>query len=302
MKIEDSTIGFIGLGEMGQRIARRLVDHGFRLAVFDRTAARMDGLKAAGATPLASLRTLAANSRVIISCLSNDTAVLEVYSGTRGVLAAAQAGTVVIEMSTVSPETSQTLSDLACKRDVEILDVTISGSTPAAEEGTLVLFGGGEQQVFERCMPICSAIARAHFYIGNHGAGCAMKLVVNTILGVNMQAIAEAAALGERMGLDRSRMLQVLAHTAVVTPAHQGKLLRAEHEDFSPQFPLGLMGKDFKLILDEAYQLHVPMPATTASYAVNRKSAERGEGMDFSSVMDEMRRRAHDDTRKESAP
>jgi 3-hydroxyisobutyrate dehydrogenase-like beta-hydroxyacid dehydrogenase len=175
MKIEDSTIGFIGLGEMGQRIARRLVDHGFRLAVFDRTAARMDGLKAAGATPLASLRTLAANSRVIISCLSNDTAVLEVYSGTRGVLAAAQAGTVVIEMSTVSPETSQTLSDLACKRDVEILDVTISGSTPAAEEGTLVLFGGGEQQVFERCRPIFSAIARAHFYMGNHGAGCAMK-------------------------------------------------------------------------------------------------------------------------------
>lgn len=302
MKIEDSTIGFIGLGEMGQRIARRLVDHGFRLAVFDRTAARMDGLKAAGATPLASLRTLAANSRVIISCLSNDTAVLEVYSGTRGVLAAAQAGTVVIEMSTVSPETSQTLSDLACKRDVEILDVTISGSTPAAEEGTLVLFGGGKQQVFERCMPIFSAIARAHFYMGNHGAGCAMKLVVNTILGVNMQAIAEAAALGERMGLDRSRMLQVLAHTAVVAPAHQGKLLRAEHEDFSPQFPLGLMGKDFKLILDEAYQLHVPMPATTASYAVNRKSAERDEGMDFSSVMDEMRRRAHDETRKESAP
>jgi 3-hydroxyisobutyrate dehydrogenase-like beta-hydroxyacid dehydrogenase len=104
--------------------------------------------------------------------------------------------------------------------------------------------------------------------MGNHGTGSAMKLVVNTILGVNMQAIAEAAVLGERMGLDRSRMLQVLAHTAVVAPAHQGKLVRAEHDDFSPQFPLRLMGKDFKLILDEAYELQVSMPATTASCAV----------------------------------
>jgi 3-hydroxyisobutyrate dehydrogenase-like beta-hydroxyacid dehydrogenase len=295
MKIEDSTIGFIGLGAMGQRMVRRLLDHRFHLNVFDHSAAHMDGLKTAGAMPSASLRALAANSRVIISCLPDDAAVLEVYSGERGVLAAAQPGTVAIEMSTVSALTSQTLFQTARERRVEILDVTISGSTPAAEEGTLVLFGGGDQQVFERCTPIFRALARAHFYMGKHGAGSKMKLVVNTILGVNMQAIAEAAALGERMGLDRSRMLEVLAHTAVVAPAHQGKLLRAEHEDFSPQFPLRLMGKDFKLILEEANELRVPMPATTASYAVNRKCAERGEGLDFSSVMDEMRRRARDE-------
>jgi 3-hydroxyisobutyrate dehydrogenase-like beta-hydroxyacid dehydrogenase len=295
MKIEDSTIGFIGLGAMGQRMARRLVDHGFHLNVFDRDAAHMDGLKTAGATPSSSLAALAANSQVIVSCLTNDDAVLEVYSGEQGVLAAAQPGTVVIEMTTVAPEMSQALFDLARERRIEILDVTISGSTPAAEQGTLILFGGGEQQIFERCAPLFNALSRAHFYMGNHGAGSAMKLVVNTILGVNMQAIAEAAALGERMGLDRSRMLEVLAQTAVVAPAHQGKLLRAEHEDFSPQFPLRLMGKDFRLILDEAYELHVPMPATAMSYTVNRKCAERGEELDFSSVIDEMRRRARDD-------
>lgn len=177
---------------------------------------------------------------------------------------------------------------------MEVLDVPISGSTPAAEEGTLILFGGGDRDTFEHCDPIFKALSRHHCYVGRNGAGSAMKLVVNTLLGVGMQAIAEAAALGEHLGLDRERMLEVLAETAVIAPVHQAKLFRAAHDDYSPQFPLKLMQKDFSLILKLADELLVRMPATAAASMVNRACAEFGD-LDFSFVIEEMRRRAADE-------
>jgi 3-hydroxyisobutyrate dehydrogenase len=285
---------------MGRRLARRLIERGFHVSVYDRTAQRIEQLVSIGATAADSVRTLGANSDVIISCVTNDYAVLEIYAGEHGALSAARPGTIVIEMSTVLPETSRRLRELGRERGIEVLDVPISGSTPAAEEGNLILFGGGDQETFERCGPIVRALSRRSYYIGSHGAGNAMKLVVNTLLGVNMQAIAEAAVLGERIGLDRKRMLEVLAQTAVVAPAHQGKLLRAAGDDYSPQFPLKLMQKDFRLILGLANDHRVQMPTTTAASIVNRTCAEFGD-LDFSFVMEEMRRRAESE-RCESSP
>jgi 3-hydroxyisobutyrate dehydrogenase len=291
MKVEESRIGFIGLGGMGERMARRLIERGFRLIVFDRTQKRMDPLIALGAAAADSLKTLAAGSDVIISCVTNDSAVMDIYAGAWGVLASARRGTIVIDMSTVLPATSRTLSELGRERGIEVLDVPISGSTPAAEAGTVILFGGGDREAFERCDPIFKALSREHHYLGPNGAGNGMKLVVNTLLGVGMQAIAEATALGEHIGLDRDRMLEVLAKTAVIAPAHQGKLLRAARADYSPQFPIRLMRKDFGLILDLAREEEVPMPTTMAASIANRACEE--PDFDFSYVMEEMRRRAN---------
>ena len=292
MKIEESNIGFIGLGGMGQLMARRLIEQSFRLTVYDRTAERMDPLVAAGARAAHSLKTIGEESDVILSCVTNDRAVLDIYTGSSGVLASARRGAIIVEMSTVLPETSQKLSEVGRERGVEVLDVPISGSTPAAEEGTLILFGGGDLETFERCAPIFNALSRRHYYIGPSGAGSMMKLVVNTVLGVGMQAIAEATALGERTGLDRNRMLEVLAKTAVIAPSHQGKLLRASRGDYTPQFPLSLMRKDFGLILELANEWEVPMPTTMAASIINRACDEFADP-DFSYVMEEMRRRAN---------
>ncbi|MGA3230990.1 MAG: NAD(P)-dependent oxidoreductase [Candidatus Binatus sp.] len=173
-----------------------------------------------------------------MSCLPNDEAVLSVYQGPEGVLSCANPGSVVIEMSTASPDTSRTLHRMGIERGIDVLDVAISGSTPAAEQGTLTLLGGGDAKTFDACQPIFSAVANQYFHLGPSGSGTAMKLVVNTLLGVNMQAIAEAVAFGEKAGLDRELLLEVLAKTAVVSPAHQNKLLRAESDDYSRQFPL----------------------------------------------------------------
>ena len=127
-----------------------------------------------------------------------------------------------------------------------------------------------------------------------------MKLVVNTLLGVGMQAIAEAIALGEKAGLDRKRLLDVLGETAVVAPAHSGKLERAVKGDYGPQFPIRLMNKDFGLILGLAAALGARMPATDAAFEVNAKQLEVGPEQDFSAVILQMEKRAQLDVRNET--
>jgi 3-hydroxyisobutyrate dehydrogenase len=299
---QNSTIGFIGLGAMGQRMARRLLDAGFKLFAYEHTIGKTAELASHGAIVAPSLRQLARKSDVIISCLPSDEAVLSVYQGPEGVFACANPGTVVIEMSTVSPDTSRVLHRIGVERKVEVLDVPISGSTPSAEQGTLTLFGGGDANVFDACQPIFSAVAKQYFHLGPSGSGTTMKLVVNALLGVNMQAIAESVAFGEKAGLNRELLLEVLARTAVVSTAHQNKLFRAERDDYSPQFPLKLMNKDFRLILDKAAELGVPMPATAAAHQINAaRSAGNGEE-DFSSVISEMERlaRVHGNSRPAS--
>ena len=169
-----------------------------------------------------------------------------------------------------------------------MLDVAISGSTPAAEAGTLTLFGGGERDVFESVQPIFAPIASQWFYMGPSGSGVAMKLVVNTLLGLGMQSIAEAVALGSGLGLPREMLLEVLAKTAVVAPAHAGKLATAKQNDYAPQFPIRLMSKDFGLILAAAAECGLPMPATEAAAVVNSAEAETGGEEDFSAVIRRM--------------
>ena len=217
---------------------------------------------------------------------------LSVYQGPEGVLACANPGTIVIEMSTISPDTSRALHRIGIERGLPVLDVAISGSTPAAEQGSLTLLGGGDANAFDSCQPIFSAIAKQYFHMGPSGSGTAMKLVVNALLGVNMQAIAEAVAFGEKAGLNRELLLEVLAKTAVIAPAHQGKLLRAEHDDYSPQFPLKLMNKDFRLILEKAGEVGAPMPATAAALQINAARTSVDGDQDFSIVIGEMERMA----------
>ncbi|HMD08711.1 MAG TPA: NAD-binding protein [Candidatus Acidoferrum sp.] len=131
-------------------------------------------------------------------------------------------------------------------------------------------------------------MAKQYFLLGGSGSGTAMKLVVNTLLGIGMQAIAEAVVLGETVGLNRERLLEVLSKTAVIAPAHVGKLARVAINDYTPQFPLRLMNKDFQLILKAAAEAHIPLPATEAAFHVNSEELARQDEDDFSSVLRRM--------------
>jgi len=281
-------IGFIGLGNMGSRIARRLLDHGYQLSAYDRDLAKAKAIAARGGVVAKNILELARTADVLLSCLTNDEAVRSVYTGPEGVFAGARSGTAVLEMSTISPESSRELYRLGARGGIEVLDVAISGSTPAAEEGMLTLLAGGNPELFRAAERIFQAIAKQYFLLGGPGSGTAMKLVVNTLLGVGMQAIAEAVVLGEKAGLDRARLLEVLSKTALIAPAHVGKLARAARNDYSPQFPLRLMNKDFQLILKAAAQEHVPMPATEAAFRVNAEELANSDEQDFSAVLRRM--------------
>jgi 3-hydroxyisobutyrate dehydrogenase-like beta-hydroxyacid dehydrogenase len=278
-------LGFIGLGNMGSRIAQRLFDHSYQLSVYDRDLVKAEALAKRGATVVKSILELARAADVVLSCLTNDAAVRSVYTGAEGVFAAARPGTVVLEMSTISPETSRELHRLGAEAGIDVLDVAISGSTPAAEQGILTLLVGGDGDLFRAAEPIFQAVAKRYFLLGGPGSGTAMKLVVNTLLGVGMQAIAEAVVLGEKVGLNREQLLQVLSETAVVAPAHVGKLASATVYDYRPQFPLRLMNKDFELILKAAAKEHVSMPATEAAFCVNSEELADDDEKDFSAVL-----------------
>ena len=144
--------------------------------------------------------------------------------------------------------------------------------------------------MFQAAQPIFESVARSYFLMGPSGSGTSMKLVVNTLLGVGMQAVAEAIALGEAEGLSRRRLLDVLAQTAVVAPAHLGKLARAERGDYSPQFPVALMNKDYRLILAAADSADLVLPATAAAFKVNFAAFFEDPAADFSSVIRQMER------------
>ena len=177
-------LGFIGLGSMGGRVAARLLAAGYEVSVFARSPSKRAALQAKGATTCESVAELARSVHAVLSCLTDDQAVRDVYFGADGVVANAKPGQVVIEMSTILPATSRELASKASQAGVQALDVAISGSTPAAEQGTITLLAGGNPDIFQASLPIFQAIAAKYFHLGPSGAGTTMKMVVNAILGI----------------------------------------------------------------------------------------------------------------------
>src|SRR5580704_9791401 len=282
---QNHRLGFIGLGHLGSPIARRLLAAGFPLMVYNRDGNKTRALSNLGAEVAPDLGTLAGNVDVVLSCVADGAAVDAVYLGAGGVLRNAKPVTLIIEMSTVAPETSRKINRVARELRISVLDVAVSGSSPAAETGMLTLLGGGDRQDFDAAEAVFAAIAKQWFYMGPSGSGVAMKLVVNSLLGVGMQAIAEAVTLGASLGLPRNLLFETLAKTAVVSPVQAGKLASTERHDYTPQFPIRLMKKDFALALSAAARAGLSLPATEAAAAVNGLESASGGEEDFSAVV-----------------
>ena len=225
-----------------------------------------------------------ADSDVILSSLANDAAVRSVYLDKGGVFSSVQSGTVILEMSTISPELSRNLHREARTKGVNFLDVAISGSTPAVEAGTVTLLGGGDPNTFEQCVPIFESIARQWFLIGPGSSGVQMKLVVNLLLGLDMQAIAEAVSLGEHLEIDRNVLLEVLSKTAVIAPAMAGKFRKIKDNDYSPEFPLRLMSKDMDLVMDAARASGANLPAAAVAQSVLASNVPASGDQDLAAI------------------
>lgn len=280
----DAKFGFIGLGLMGSRLVRRLRLAGWNIQAWNRSSPPAEKLKKEGIAVAASIADLVAESDVILSCLANDAAVRSVYFDKGGVFSTVEPGSVILEMSTISPELSRSLHKEALASGVNLLDVAISGSTPAVEAGTITLFAGGDEYTFEQCVPIYESIARQWFRIGPGSSGIQMKLVVNLLLGLNMQAIAEAVSLGEHLQINRKVLLEVLSKTAVVAPAMLGKIRKIKDRDYAPEFPLRLMSKDMDLVMDAAKTSGADLPAASVAQSILASSVSASGDLDLAAV------------------
>ncbi len=274
------TVGFVGMGRMGSHMAPRLIDAGYHLTVYDRTRPKAQAI--VGATVAETPKEAAVHNEVLISMVTDDAALEEVMFGPNGVLAGAHAGSVIIDMSTVSPRASRHLFEAARSKGVATIDAAVSGSVPQAEQGSLVIFVGGEQEAYQRCKPLLGILGQSSFYMGPSGMGTTMKLVVNTLLGLGMQALAEAIALGEKAGLEKDVLLDVLEQTAVLTAGQKSKLENMRREQYPTQFALSLQHKDLRLIMNKADEVSVPMPATAAALQMYTAALAKGMDGDFS--------------------
>jgi 3-hydroxyisobutyrate dehydrogenase len=274
------TIGFIGMGHMGSHMAPRLMNAGYHLTVYDRTREKAQAI--AGATVAETPKEAAAHSEVIISIVTDDAALEEVMLGPDGALAGTYAGSIIIDMSTVSPRASRQLFQAARAKGVAMLDAAVSGSVPQVEQGSLVIFVGGEQETYQQCQPILGILGQRSYYMGPSGMGTTMKLVVNTLLGLGMQALAEAIALGEKAGLEKDVLLDVLGQTAVLTTGQKAKLANVRSGQYPTQFALSLQHKDLRLIMNEADEVSVSMPATAVALQMYTAALTKGMDQDFS--------------------
>ena len=252
--------GWLGLGNMGAPMARRLLVAGCTLAVHNRTPARAESLLQAGATWADSPRELAAGSDIVLTMLADGPAVLEVALGERGVLAGARPGLLLIDLSTISPAESAHLAEACVAGGVDYLRAPVTGSTILAAAGTLGILVSGSRARFEEVAPLLGVLGQRSFYLGPAEEARAMKLALNLMVGLQVAALAEALTFGEKSGLDWHQMLEVFTNSAVSSPLVRYKSAQLESRSFAPAFTAELIAKDCDLALDEARRLGVSLP------------------------------------------
>ncbi|HEY6537008.1 MAG TPA: NAD(P)-dependent oxidoreductase [Candidatus Nitrosocosmicus sp.] len=285
------SIGFIGMGHMGSHMVQRLLNTiSYPITVYDRTREKAQAIEQQHGVKVAQTpRDLAAGCQIVMASVTDDRAQEEVMFGPDGALAGVHGNSLIIDLSTVSPDASRRLFHAAKEKNVSMIDAAVSGSVPRVDEGSLVIFVGGEHTTFEQCKPILNVFSKDIFYMGTTGMGTTMKLVVNTLLGLGMQALAEAIALGEKSGLEKRLLLKVLGETSVITPSQKSKIENVKQEEYPINFALSLMHKDFSLVLNHAYDLSVSMPATAAAQQMHTAAIAKGIEGDFSIIIQFMK-------------
>ena len=289
-----TTVAVVGIGRMGSAMARCLARAGLPLVVHNRTRDRAEALAAElGARVASTPAEAASGADVVLTMLADDAAVRSVYDGADGLLAGAGRGTVLADLSTVTPHTLRAFESAARSAGVGLLDAPVSGSVTTAESGQLTLMVGGATEDLARARPALEPLAKAIVHVGPLGSGAAMKLAVNTVIfGLN-EALAEGLVLAEAAGIDRSVAYGVIAESAVGAPYVGYKRAAFLEPDSTPTaFALELAEKDLRLIETLAASLGVPMPQARTNLEVVRAASDAlGNGADFASVAGYLRER-----------
>ena len=260
-------VGLIGLGLMGKPMGRNLLKAGFPMAVWNRTKSRADDLIREGAKWAASPRETAAQSDVLITIVSDPPAVEQVLWGEGGTVEGLRRGSIYIDSSTVSRDLARRASDACSKRGVDYLDAPVTGGTWGAEKGELVLMIGGNQHTLDRAKPVLEAVGKRFFLLGPNGAGQTVKLAMNLLLALEVQALAEALAIVTKAGVPGERLVEVMQSSMARAGVLDVKAPQILKNDYPPSFPLRLMHKDIRLAVELAKEEGVRLPAGEAAYA-----------------------------------
>jgi len=272
------SIGFIGIGIMGRGMVRNLAAAGLKLRLWNRTRGRLEELATEGFEAAEDPAELAAGCDVIITCVSDTPDVEAVLLGERGVIEGVKPGSLVIDMSTISPRATTEMGERLAERDVHMLDAPISGGSEGAAKGTLSIMVGGEAGQVERAMPLFNAMGKAITHVGPLGSGQKVKLVNQILVVVNALAVSEALVFAQAAGLDLEKTLEA------VVPGAAGSWMLANRgpqvikRDWRPGFTIDLQQKDLRLVTEAAGELGVPMLGTSLVVNLYRTLQAKGLG------------------------
>ena len=240
-------IGWIGLGNMGNPMANNLLKAGHDLTVYNRSKNKEEALLQAGARSASSPQALLDSCDIVITMLSDDAAVKEIFEGPLGLLSSANPGKLIIDMSTVAPSTSRYLSDECSKHQLSFLDAPVSGSVKPAQDGTLIILVGGSDENYQKAKPIFDILGKLSIHLGPTGAGSSAKLAINYLLGLNLQGIAETVLFAEHNGISKENMLNIINESACGNGITKLKSTSIINNSYPAAFALKHLVKDLRL-------------------------------------------------------
>jgi 3-hydroxyisobutyrate dehydrogenase-like beta-hydroxyacid dehydrogenase len=271
-----SSVGFVGLGAMGTRIALRLLDAGNELYGTNRTKSKAAGLMERGLNWCDAPREVAAAADVTFSMVTDDAALEAITSGPHGIFAGLERGKVYVDMSTVSPRISRRLAADVDSLGAHMLDAPVSGSIPQAESGTLAIFVGGSEEAFARVAPLLGEFGQAVTRIGTNGQGLLIKLAVNISLAVQTLAFSEGLLLAERGGIDAQLAAEVMSTSSVASPMLKARVPLLLDLPEQAWFDVALMEKDIRLARETAAELATPLPSAAVAQEMLTRAIELG--------------------------
>jgi 2-hydroxymethylglutarate dehydrogenase len=279
-------LGFVGLGMMGGAMVKNLLRAGYDISVFDIDQTKMNSFENLGAHPVRSPKEVAEKSEVVFSSLPDPSSVKKAYVGEGGVMEGVSAGKILIDMSTVDPETSRSLSKVAAEKKVKYLDAPVSGGSKDAEAGKLTVIVGGERDAFDQCKDVLDVLGSTVHYAGSSGAGNVVKLINNVMSMGNILVAAEAFVLGVKAGVDGQTLFDIIRTCAGRSFHFEMGFPRVLARNFEARFTVDLAKKDLGLAVDMAKDAVFPIPATSLIHQLYSASSTLGDGQkDFTAVI-----------------
>jgi 2-hydroxy-3-oxopropionate reductase len=272
------SVGFIGLGIMGQPMARNLLRAGYRVVVRDIVAAAVEALVVEGAEGGGSPRDVAERTDILITMLPDSPEVEAVYAGVDGALEAARPGWLAIDMSSISPRVARELAERAAAAGAAMLDAPVSGGDKGAIAGTLSIMVGGTEADFERALPVLQALGKTIVHVGPSGAGQVAKVCNQVVVAVVIEAVSEALVLGAKAGVDPARIADVLQGGLAATKVLEMRRDNILGGRFDPGFRIRLHLKDLKNALDLAREAGVVLPAAAGVEQLMQRARIAGRG------------------------